>query len=522
VIVKPFEATDLLATIQKFVEKLNAPKAAAAAASREKTIAFTPPSVEEFKDDSYNQWKTEAEVHDDGSTGEMPAAKKAAAMEVSAEAASAPAFMDFGSSESSAAAPPAAGPSRDKTVLITPPDFAAIVSGVSGVAAAPAPAVEFVPVAPAIPGEDTSAGMPAFDLGFGGGFAAAPVEPASAPPARPADDHALEFTAHPPVEVNPPILGGFEATAHAPVEVRGGQDPNLASGTEGFDSFRTKIGTDDVATAEFAAVGSDALAATEDDDFEKRVAAAMSELEEPTAVETPNAEAAVESVVEPSIEAAPVELASTPSYEATQKMSIPDFAREPEAEVAQPSAYSHSADAEIMHSIEPPAHVGDTQVMQSPIEIEAQAPHIGDTAVMETSPVEVEPQAEAAHIADKAVMQAVPEGMVDAALVEQMQAAVANLPVEASPDEDTQELPAVVESIPASAPVNEAPRQDLELAKALAAAVGAEAPVASVAASSEHPEDVHEIAHTVKGVFERMLPNIMEEVKRELAKRPKK
>jgi len=80
----------------------------------------------------------------------------------------------------------------------------------------------------------------------------------------------------------------------------------------------------------------------------------------------------------------------------------------------------------------------------------------------------------------------------------------------------------VVESAPAPAPVNEAPRQDLELAKALAAAVGAEAPVAAVTASSEHPEDVHEIAHTVKGVFERMLPNIMEEVKRELAKRPKK
>jgi CheY-like chemotaxis protein len=515
VIVKPFEATDLLATIQKFVDKLNAPKAAAAAASREKTIAFTPPSVEEFKDDSYNQWKTEAEVHDDGSTGEMPAAKKAAAMEVPSEAASAPAFMDFGSSEP-AAAPPGASPSRDKTVLITPPDFAAIVSGVSGVAAAPAPAVEFAPVAPAIPGEETSAGMPAFDLGFGGGFAAAPVEPAPAPPAPPAADHALEFTAHAPVEVNPSILGGFEATAHAPVEVRGAQDPNLASGTEGFDSFRTKIGTDDVATAEFAAVASDATAATEEDEFEKRVAAAMSELEEPAA----------EAQSEAAIETAPLETETAPSYEHTQKMSIPDFAREPEAEVAQPSAYSHTADAEIMHAIEPPAHVGDTQVMQSPIEIEHQtpsAPHIGDTAVMETSPVGLEPQVEApTHIGDTAVMQAVPEGMVDAALVEQMQAAVANLPVEASPDEDTQELPAVVESAPAPAPVNEAPRQDLELAKALAAAVGAEAPVAAVTASSEHPEDVHEIAHTVKGVFERMLPNIMEEVKRELAKRPKK
>jgi hypothetical protein len=118
-------------------------------------------------------------------------------------------------------------------------------------------------------------------------------------------------------------------------------------------------------------------------------------------------------------------------------------------------------------------------------------------------------------------MQAVPEGMVDAALVEQMQAAVANLPVETAPADDTQELPAVVEAPPTPVPVVETQHQDLELAKALAAAVGAEAPVAA-AASSDHPEEVHQIAHTVTQVFERMLPDIMEEVKRELAKRQKK
>ena len=505
VIVKPFEATDLLATIQKFVDKLNAPKAAAAAAtSREKTIAFTPPNVEEFKDDSYNQWKTEAEVHDDGSTGEMPAAKKAAAMEVSAEAAAAPAFMDFGGADPAPAAPEFTSTSRDKTVLITPPNFAEMVAAA---APAPAPAGEFSPMAPAVPGEDTSAGMPAFDLGFGGGFSAPPT----APPPPPAVEHALEFTAHAPVEVNPPMIGGFEATAHAPVEVRGAQDPSLATGTEGFDSFKTKIGSDDAPTAEFQAVVSDAPPA-EEDDFEKRVAAAMSQLEEPAEVQA-----------EPVAEAAPIEIEreveTTPSYEHTQKMAIPDFAREPEPPA--PSAYSHVGDTEIMQAIEPtPTHMGDTAVMQTPIEIE-HGTHVGDTAVMETSPVEVEHEIEPpTHIGDTAVMQAVPEGMVDAALVEQMQAAVANLPVETAPADDTQELPAVVEAVPT--PVVETSGQDLELAKALAAAVGAEAPAATVAASSDHPEEVHQIAHTVTQVFERMLPNIMEEVKRELAKRQKK
>ncbi len=507
VIVKPFEATDLLATIQKFVDKLNAPKAAAAAASREKTISFTPPNVEEFKDDSYNQWKTEAEVHDDGSTGEMPAAKKAAAMEVPSEAGSAPAFMDFGGADTVTATPEFTSTSRDKTVLITPPNFAAMASAA---AAAPAPVGEAGFAPPPVPVEEAPSPPPASDLGFSSGFAPAPAE--TAPAAAPAE-HALEFTAHAPVEVNPPIIGGFEATAHAPVEVRGAQDPNLASGTEGFDSFKTKIGSDDAPTAEFQAVVSDAPAAAEEDEFEKRVAAAMSQLEEPSA------EVQQEAVAE----AAPIEIEAAPSYEHTQKMAIPDFAREPEPEVAAPSAYSHVGDTEIMQSIEPtPTHVGDTQVMESTVGIEPSA-HIGDTAVMQTSPVELEPEIEQpTHIGDTAVMQAVPEGMVDAALVEQMQAAVANLPVETAPADDTQELPAVAEAAAAPAPIVETSGQDLELAKALAAAVGAEAPAATVAASSDHPEEVHQIAHTVTQVFERMLPNIMEEVKRELAKRQKK
>src|SRR4051812_6699672 len=153
VIIKPFEASDLLATIQKFVERLNAPKAAPAAASREKTIAFTPPNVEEFKDDSYNQWKTEAEVHDE-TTGEIPASKKS--FEISAEAAAAPAFFD-----EEPAAPPAiaetSGTSRDKTVLMTPPNFAS-----ASAAAAPAPAMEF---AAAVPNE---ASAPAFEMSAAG------------------------------------------------------------------------------------------------------------------------------------------------------------------------------------------------------------------------------------------------------------------------------------------------------------------------------------------------------------------
>jgi len=453
VIIKPFEASDLLATIQKFAEKLSAPapKAAAAAASYEKTMIFTPPSIEE--------WKNEAEVHDE-STGETPASKKA--VEVPADFAAAPAFF---AAEQATAAPTPEDTPRDKTVL-TAPSFATAES-----AAAAAPAMEF---ATAMPMEDTSAGMPAFDLGasipaFVDTPAAAPAfemsapietspapafempvapvvaaeapqietfTPAATPEAAISTEPAIEFTAQAPVDVNPSMLGGFEATAHAPVEVGQVQDSALATGTEGFDAFKTTIGTSEPAPA-----------APAEDDFEARVAAAMAGFDEKSeAVAAEQIVAASEQTVE-----------ETPVYERTQRITQPvEFEPAPAVEAAP--AYEASEPASDSRSV--------------------------------------------------------PEGMMDAALVEQMQAAEANLPVETAPVEEPV-APAVVEANAASP--QEPQHQDLELAKALAAAVGAEGP----SASEEHPAEVHEIAHTVKNVFERMLPSFMEEVKRELAKRQK-
>src|SRR4051812_15262447 len=52
VIIKPFEATDLLATVQKMIEK-----SAPAEPAYEKTLIMQRPKVEEFKDQSYNDWK---------------------------------------------------------------------------------------------------------------------------------------------------------------------------------------------------------------------------------------------------------------------------------------------------------------------------------------------------------------------------------------------------------------------------------------------------------------------------------
>ena len=58
VMIKPFEASDLLAAIQKFQEKLHPP--AAETPDYEKTIKMKAQPVEEFQDTSYEEWKAEA------------------------------------------------------------------------------------------------------------------------------------------------------------------------------------------------------------------------------------------------------------------------------------------------------------------------------------------------------------------------------------------------------------------------------------------------------------------------------
>src|SRR4051812_20042934 len=80
VIIKPFEATDLIATIQKLIEK------ATPAPEYEKTVILKKADLEEFKDQSYNDWKQESE----------PEQPKKTTIEMSHADASAPAFgMDM-------------------------------------------------------------------------------------------------------------------------------------------------------------------------------------------------------------------------------------------------------------------------------------------------------------------------------------------------------------------------------------------------------------------------------------------
>ena len=80
VIIKPFEATDLVATVQKLIEK------STPVPEYEKTVVMKKAEVEEFEDQSYNDWKQESE----------PEEPKKATIEMSRADAAAPAFgMDM-------------------------------------------------------------------------------------------------------------------------------------------------------------------------------------------------------------------------------------------------------------------------------------------------------------------------------------------------------------------------------------------------------------------------------------------
>src|SRR5437763_2208861 len=85
VIVKPFEATDLLAAVQKLAEKIKEDAKPKQSGAYEKTMIFKAPQViEEFKDESYAEWKSDA-VGDTGDASPAP-------MQMSSEMGSAPAF----------------------------------------------------------------------------------------------------------------------------------------------------------------------------------------------------------------------------------------------------------------------------------------------------------------------------------------------------------------------------------------------------------------------------------------------
>jgi len=249
VVIKPFEASDLLAAVKKLEQRLMAP---AAPPEAERTLKLERPLVEEFKDASYQEWKVEAEDRIEEETAGRPR------MEVPQEMKAAPAFSDF-----------------------------------LGEPARPAPAVEEQPRSFGAPVEET-----------------APVYEANPPVETESEAAAREAVAQEP---GPPARTSFVRDAVESEETEGPirQDPSLVTDTAGLAGFATKFGVDnpepvpvgiaadmpqlyrDSASAPPTAEAS--TAAPAEHDFEARVAAAMSSYEadeKPQPEEPPTAEAA--------------------------------------------------------------------------------------------------------------------------------------------------------------------------------------------------------------------------------------
>ncbi|HXE91892.1 MAG TPA: response regulator [Terriglobales bacterium] len=141
-------------------------------------------------------------------------------------------------------------------------------------------------------------------------------------------------------------------------------------------------------------------------------------------------------------------------------------------------------------------------------------------------PAAAEPTAEAAPAAEPepvpVAVVAPPSEEERLQLAREMQAAVADMPVEPVPVEEAAPAP-VPEPEPApiafaSPPPAAEPHSDLELAAAMAVAVGATAePVVAAPAAATTSLDANAIAMIVHKVTERMKPQLIEEIARELA-----
>jgi CheY-like chemotaxis protein len=501
VIIKPFEATDLLATVQKFEEKLKA-ASAPKAPSYEETIVMAPHQVQEFKDDSYAQWKSEA-----AEEMEPPAP---AAIEVPQEMQSAPAFgMEY--MEASAAAEMPAPIVSVEPEPASAPSFSVSASGAAA-AMAPEPAASIeasaAPRFDAAPaGFDLSPTLSpdnTMSIGAPDPIMPDPVmpEPVLSASELPSYEKTVKIPAYqdaPPVAEEPtlsevetksisalleptsaaPVTGhieigaesGLELTSAAPHEVAVQAESGRVTNSPEMMEFATKFGIAEAQSSEQPSMvepmaeEAPAAAAPAADDFEAKLAAAMS---------------SYEVAEEPEVEAEPEAAAPELAVEDTQQ-----FKAAVEEAVGAPAEEHHEIEISSAHHA-----TEEIDVPRDPM-LEVGGGYSGAVAVPAAEP-EPEPEAELPNDSHLP-----PSGMQDAALVEQMQAAVADMPVaEPHLDEEVAHPP------------------DTEMVKQLAAAVGAGA----TGATTSPGLDPEHVASVVSKILERVLPSIMAEVAKELKK----
>jgi len=567
VLIKPFEASDLLAAVGKLAERVKA----AQKPVYEKTMIFRAPQVEEFdKDDTYTGWKAEAPAHSD----EHEESREPAALEVPQEMASAPAMAEFYTDATPEPSPTQAAqetvviPAPEQTVRIPAPEMSPAAFIEHQLVDLPPIPMEAMPASTPAVADDTvkipaPVGIPGFDD--------APIAEA-VPEGLSSTEHASiqallepEAAAAPAMELEPTSAPGseFQVQPDPAFESRGGddtgiaipaQDPGLVTDAQELtNQFPTKFGVENAepqavgyvgdlpeeqAAALRAPVEVESAAASSgavDDDFEARVAAAMAgfEMDEPAAELEP---APVEEMAapEPVIEAGAPGAASMDELPmAASDPLLDSSAADPLLDTSggyQPAVMAQetpAAEIELAPAPEPEPEI----IAEAVVEAESEPEPV---AVMATQADEVVPSAapemamaaaaSAAASAPAPIIpepqdpRAVPEGMVDAELVEQLQAAVAVMPPAPVVHE---EIAPVMKPEPAATvnivdpEIADKGAVDPQLASALAKAVGAEAPAVTsyVSAAGLDPAVVSDAVSTV---LHRMLPEIVVEVIREV------
>lgn len=393
VIIKPFEATDLLAAVKKIEEKLAAP-APEETKDYETTVKLN--AAEMFKQDSsYQEWQVAAPEHKDEEPEEAPAKAK---LEVPTDMAGAAAFGDMLGDEPvearaaalEAAAAAAATPTQYATapsVSVEPvaPPMAAEPAGIS---------LDFAPntqkyeaPASAPPSKDS-------EIEPTSGWGAAKVEHAPDPHFEPTvSQEKIEVSAHAKdpalvtdaAEMASAFVTKFGVDNPEPVVVgvaaEAGIDGLYAEGAAPAEAANDEQVTADVTEsvakmkeAEAAAKQAEPAAPAADDEFEKRVAAAMSSgYEEPAGasltVEVP-APVAEPAPAAPEPAPAPVEAApATPSW-AAQEASVAEH----EATMSLDQEMLKAFSAAVPPDTEPPAPAPEPVAVAQPEPAPAPAP----------------------------------------------------------------------------------------------------------------------------------------------------
>jgi CheY-like chemotaxis protein len=578
VIIKPFEASDLTAAVERLAQKLKPAKPSVA--EPEKVSHPT-----EFKDESYLAWKQEAPAGAEESTPAVSAPKKPANSEYEKTM-----RLDPAQIAAMLKSPPEAA---------TPSPSAPLTSAAEFSVAAPAHSMEEFSIAPAESSSDPSpnSNLPAFDVapvqaasseipsymsqyfseGSGSESAVSEATPAplemidassaeasaatvafskdsvvqhfekpAAPQVEIAPAEGLELTAAAPV-ADVPIAKevGLEPTlqtVEAPTFVI--QDPALVTDPHSATmDFATQFGGAEPGLAEDLIQSMDSAAGDKvsTDDFEARLDAAMNAFAEPSAAlpELMGANAGLpEAMVElPSLE--------TPADPVSLESPIEEARIEPESLLEQVQATSF----EIPKPGKPRAMEVTPSIIGSEMEVsQSVAEAAANEAVTEISPVPDEavassptPEEPAAidAIANAFIGQAYPQTSAnsmheasapetDEAVIRQMREAFFDLPVDHSHLVEHPEagpapmaMAAVAAAAPAPVPSQIEHEAELEIARALSAAVGAESSFDSRSASAQAveksaSEDANKMAAAVENVMRRELPNLIWKIMAEL------